>query len=193
MKSTVIKLSTMNGLKVFTMKQSGGEDPKRKELTYDQINLWSDFADKHYKKGMPFYEMWKSFKKANPDADIDPDVLLDDLQAVRLKAEKIARDQGITNMGHLHTGFAFPKLNYEGKDYGRMNRNMVTQVQPAQNSYPQRLLQKKIPEGVTEDQLVVQDGYLTWQDPKSGDIVYGEKSLIWTDPRVRDMLAKKNP
>jgi hypothetical protein len=168
------------------------EDPKP-ELSYKQINLWSDWVEKTAAGGESFDQLWSRFRADHPTTDIKPDVLYADLMELRNRSEAIARSNGISvdDIGYINTGYSFPKVVFNGKDYGRMNKHLVTEIRPKQTEGQMPKTEKRIPDSVQDSDLVFQDGYITWPDPSTGDIVYGDKELMYYSPRVRKLLEDR--
>lgn len=175
-----------------------GDEPKPKSpLTYDQINQWSDYAESN--PGANFDALWSGFTAKNPKSGIDRDILKADLAKLVNSNRALGGQVGHWDSKNLHTGFSFPKMVIEGKDYGRVNADLKTQISnnPPQSSGVNRV--KVIPPEAAEIWQDPKDNEIKFIDPKSGDVVYADRTTI-NDPRVRaslqkqktDMLARSN-
>jgi hypothetical protein len=171
-----------------------GPGPKKpKPLNFKQINEWGDWADKNVKPGDTVRDLYQKFKKDNPNTDIDQDDLMDELETMRLKVQESSKRQGQgRDFDYINTGNTFPTLEVDGKSYGRMNRDLKAENSPeAAPPVPESMLVGEIPSGLSQDKLSFVNGYVSWEDPQSGDIVFGKKSLNWKDPRAVAVLKKR--
>ena len=168
---------------------------KPKPLTFKQINQWGDWADKNVKPGDTISDLYKKFKNDNPDSDIPQEDLIDELEVMRVKVQESSKRQGQgRDFDYIHTGNTFPTLEVDGKQYGRMNRDLKAENSPEGNAggpVPEHMLKSEIPSGLPEDKLTYDNGYVSWEDPQSGDVVWGKKDLLWKDPRVVALLKKR--
>lgn len=167
----------------------GGEEPKeqpKKQLNYDQINQWSGFVEQNPNlKTMD--ELWSAFSAKYPQSGIDRLTLTQNLDnLIRMTQEGVNRygiKDGVT------TGMAFPRMSFNGKDYGRVNALMQTQT-PIPNlkvQYPEKFIQKSIPDDVTEVWYDEEKGLYAYDDPREGVIKYATKEAAST-PRVREII-----
>lgn len=152
-------------------------------LSYQDINAWSDFADKNYRPGMKFDELWVSFQRANPNTKIDKNVLLSDINKLQAFNRDLAIRKGVNlpNIEDVNTGFSFPRAIIDGKDYGRVNaRGMTENVQVLEDVPPVPIsqLRGRIPQNVNPKSLEVIGGWPSWEE--DGDIVFGNKNLLGT-------------
>lgn len=156
---------------------SGGEEPKpQKSLTYDQINKWSDYVEKNPSRN--FDSLWAGFVKQNPKTDIDKSILQKDLYQLREIVQRYAKKDG-TDLNYITTGYSFPKVSLDGKDYGRVNASMMTKDSPMpQPSYPSKLIKKEVPSGVTEVWFDSGKNLAAYENPHTGDIEYADKSIL---------------
>jgi hypothetical protein len=161
------------------LRVSGGEDPvkgKPSSLSYDQINLWSDYVEKNPR--LDFNTLWNGFSKKYPKAGIDKDILIKDLSVLRNNTQKAAERQG-TDLSTINTGYSFPKAIFNGRDLGRVNANMITQqAPPPQPTYPASLIKKTVPSGVKDVWFDESKGLAAYENPQTGDIEYAEKSIL---------------
>ena len=109
--------------KLKVARNPGEGDKPKSGLTYDQINLWSDFAEKH--NGKPFEEVWSGFSKAYPKSGVQKETLLNEIMTLRNHVAEHARRNNL-KVPDVNTGLAFPKVSYDGKDFGRVNGLMQT-------------------------------------------------------------------
>lgn len=152
------------------------EEPKAAPLTYEQINLWSDYAERN--PGKTFEDLWVGFARNNPKSGINKEILQKDLYLLREKTQQLASKDG-TDLTHIHTGYSFPKVVVDGVDYGRVNANMATRTAPqVKSSYPASLIKKQVPSGVKEVWFDTQKGLAAYENPHTGDIEYAEKSVL---------------
>lgn len=161
-----------------------------KKLSFKQINMWSDFADKNYKQNMPFSDLWAQFEKENPNSGIDKDVLMSDLEAIRAKAQKMGESTG---MEYITTGLSFPTLEYEGKNYGRMNAMGETEMGPKPGKATAMKTVKEVPSGVSEDKVAFDEvkNMWSWENPQTGDIEYGDENIEARSPLIQKLAAAR--
>lgn len=161
-----------------------------KKLDWKQINMWSDFADKNYKQNMAFSDLWSQFEKENPNSGIDKDALQADLEAIRAKAQKMGESTG---MEYITTGLSFPTLEYEGKNYGRMNAMGETEMGPKKPMSAPKNVVREVPSGVTEDKIAFDEvtNMWSWENPQTGDIEYGYENIEAKSPMIQKLAAAR--
>jgi len=169
----------------------GGENPKeepKKSLSYDQINKWSGFVEENPNlKGMD--EMWTAFSNKFPGHGIDRTVLTQNLDnLVRVTQEGVNR---YGNRGGVTTGLSFPRMSFNGKDYGRVNALMQTQepLPSLKNEFPEKFIQKQIPGDVTDVWYDEEKGLYAYDDPREGVIKYALKSAV-NDPKIMEIIKR---
>lgn len=162
------------------------------KLTFKQINQWSDFADKNYKDHMAFQDLWSSFKKANPNTDIDPTALQEALETVRSKAQKNAEASG-TGFEYVTTGLSFPKLEMDGKNLGRINDEGKSEFGPAAPKQAEVAKVREVPSGVDESTIMFDEtkGAWSWENPHTGSIEYGDANIEARSPIIAKIAAEK--
>ena len=170
----------------------GGDEPKeipKKQLTYDQINQWSGFVDQNPNiKGMD--AMWTAFSNQFPNSGIDRLTLTQNLDNLYRMTQENANRAG--NVGGVTTGMSFPKMSFNGKDYGRVNALMQTQtpIPSPKVQYPQSLVQNKIPDDVTDVWYDQEKGLYAYDDPREGVIKFASKEAA-NDPKIRELIKRK--
>lgn len=161
----------------------GGDEPKelpKKQLTYDQINQWSGFVEQNPNiKGMD--AMWTAFSNQFPNSGIDRLTLTQNLDNLARMTQEGVKRYG--NAGGVTTGLSFPKMTFNGKDYGRVNAFMKTQtpIPELQNQFPDKFVQKSIPNGVTEFWYDEEKGLYAYNDPWEGVVKYAAKTAANDD------------
>jgi len=171
----------------------GGDEPKeqpKKQLSYDQINQWSDFVELNPNiRGMD--EMWEAFSKKFPNSGIDRNVLTNDLDRVIKVVQDRAAAWGEKSPGGLTTGMAFPKVQFEDTPYGRMNSFGQTQVpMPSPKvTYPEKLIQQKIPDDVTDVWYDTAKGLYAYEDPREGVVKFASKQAA-NDPKIIEIIKR---
>ena len=167
----------------------GGENPKelpKKQLSYDQINQWSGFVEGNPNiKGMD--AMWGAFSTKFPNSGIDRTVLTENLDNLVRMTQKEVRRYG--NNDGVTTGMSFPRMTFNGQDYGRVNALMQTQkpIPSHKTQYPEKLIQSKIPDDVTDIWYDQSKGLYSYEDPREGVIKFASKEAAST-PRVREII-----
>ena len=167
-----------------------GEEPKAKSLSYPQINMWSDFVEANPNiKGMD--AMWEAFSRANPKAGIDRVVLQSNLDALTRRMQQTGQQWGETLHNQLNSGLSFPRMNFNGTPFGRVNANMETEIPipTPKEVYPAKLIQKEIPKDVKDFWWDDNKGLWAYDDPHEGVIKYAQKSAA-TTPQMKDLSAK---
>ena len=170
-----------------------GSKTPTKPLSYKQINEWSDWAEKNEKQGDDIWSLYDRFKKQNPKTDIALDDLRDELRAANVKSQDLSKRNAQDAAGFTTIGHTFPRMIIDGKDYGRINRDLHAENSPAYSDYPvpERLLKKQLPSNVDWSKVYYENGNLSWEDPETGDIVYGSKDILHNDKRVAEWLMKQ--
>jgi hypothetical protein len=181
--------------------KGGGEEPKKNSstksksatstsLTFDQINKWSDYAEANPNKS--FDELFVGFQKQNPNSDISHSVLQDELTKLRANAIRMGTKTGSDLGSYIHTGYSFTKAMVDGKDAGRMNANLVSQygMKPPTTPFPERLLQKTIPPDAANIAFDEKTQMVTYEDPKTGDVMYAKREALST-PQQRQLNMMK--
>jgi len=169
----------------------GGDDPKPKTMTplsHEQVTMWSDFVDKNPQmKTMD--ELWGSFSSQNPKSGIDRDNLRMNLDALMAKIQDRGKAWGLDRPDLLTPGMSFPMVYYGDKSYGRMNAYGQTKVPVPQTNmqYPEKLVQKTIPNDVTNIWYDDTKGLYAYDDPREGVIKFASKEAANT-PRVREII-----
>ena len=168
---------------------SGGEDPKKKSLSYEQINLWSDFVESN-PETKDLNALYRGFVKKYPKAGIDENTLKNELALLMQNTQQAAKKEGTPLYTTVNTGFAFPRVMFNGKDMGRVNAMMQTRslIPTPKNTYPKSLISKKIPSGDTDYWFDEEKGLVGYEDPHEGVIKYAEKSAI-NSPALRKQSA----
>ena len=170
----------------------GGDEPKempKKQLTYDQINQWSGFVENNPNiKGMD--AMWAAFSSQFPNSGIDRLTLTQNLDNLARMTQEGANRFG--NRGGVTTGLSFPRMSFNGQDYGRVNALMQTQtpIPNPQVQYPQNLVQNKIPDDVTDVWYDQEKGLYAYDDPREGVIKFASKEAA-NDPKIRELIKRK--
>lgn len=170
----------------------GGDEPKempKKQLTYDQINQWSGFVEQNKNiNGMD--AMWAAFSNKFPNSGIDRLTLTQNLDNLARMTQEGSNRFG--NMGGVTTGLSFPRMSFNGKDYGRVNALMQTQtpIPNPQVQYPQNLVQNKIPDDVTDVWYDQEKGLYAYDDPREGVIKFASKEAV-NDPKIRELIKRK--
>jgi len=171
----------------------GGDNPApapKKQLSYDQINQWSGFVESNPNiAGMD--SMWAAFSKKFPNSGIDRTVLGESIDNLTRMTQEGANRFG--NRGGVTTGLAFPKMAFNGKDYGRVNALMQTQtpIPSPQTQFPESMVQKSIPNGVTEFWYDEGKGLYAYNDPWEGTIKYAAKNAA-NDDYVKKLAAQQS-
>ena len=170
----------------------GGDEPKeqpKKQLSYDQINQWSGFVENNPNLGS-MDAMWEAFSKKFPNSGIDRLTLTQNLDNLARMTQEGANRYG--NMGGVTTGMSFPRMSFNGQDYGRVNALMQTQtpIPSPKIQYPESLVQKKIPDDVTDVWYDTEKGLYAYDDPREGVIKYAAKEAA-NDPKIRELIKKK--
>jgi len=170
----------------------GGENPKetpKQSLSYDQINKWSGFVEENPNlKGMD--EMWTAFSNKYPGHGIDRTVLTQNLDNLVKMTQDNSNRFG--NRGGVTTGLAFPKMTFNGQDYGRVNGMMQTQtpMPNPENQYPEKLVQKSIPDGVKDFWYDDKKGLWAYDDPWEGTVKYAAKPA-GSSEYVKNLVAQQ--
>lgn len=173
-----------------------GEDPGKgkkplPQLTYEQRNKWSEYAEKNPQQS--FDSLWAGFQKSSPKSGINRDALKSELDALMAKTQQEVKRDGSPLYPSAHTGYSFPKVTFNGKDYGRVNALMQTQtpIPTPSTAYPQKLISKQIPSGVTNFWFDEEKGLIGYEDPWEGVIKYAEKQAMYSPEmkRVAGMSA----
>jgi hypothetical protein len=174
---------------LFTKYYGGGEEPPKKSLSYDQINQWSDYVEKN-PSVKSFDKLWMGFNKLNPKSGIDPDILLKDIDLLRAYTRQQAQRNNSEFVADANTGYSFPKMTYNGKDYGRVNAKMQTQVPipTPETSYPENMVAKQLPDGVNDMWFDESKGLVAFVHPQTGDITYADKTVL-ASPKAK-MISK---
>lgn len=167
-----------------------GKGKPSKSLTYEQRNKWSDYAEKN--PYIKFDELWSGFSKLNPKSGIDRSVLKSELDNLMAVTQTLAKRDGAAVYPSVHTGYAFPKISFNGVDYGRVDKNMMTQtpIPTPSTSYPTKLLVNKIPSGVTDIWFDEQKGLAAFEDPHEGVIKYADKTILQTPEAKRISMQR---
>lgn len=169
----------------------GGDEPPKKNLSYEQINKWSNFVDANPNiRGMD--SMWDAFSMKYPNHGIEKSVLTSDLDSLTKIVQDRGKSFGEESPYGLTTGLSFPKMNFNGRDYGRVNSLLQTQVPiPApKTQFPESLVNHKIPEDVTDVWYDESKGLYAYDDPQEGTIKYASKAAV-NDPKIRELIKKK--
>lgn len=174
----------------------GGEDPKKKPLTYNQINQWSNYVEKNPSRD--FGLLWEGFSKLNPKSGIDKSVLKSDLDNLMKVTQQESKKDGAAVWSTAHTGYTFPRVFFNGKDYGRVNASMQTQtpIPTPTDRYPQKLISKEIPVDTKNYWFDEAKGLVAYEDPYDGTIKYAEKEAMRTPELKRKselIAAAKKP
>ena len=158
-------------------------EPNGKELTQDQRNVWSDFAEAH--PNLNFDQKFELFTKVTPKSGIDKDVLKNELaqyafhvnQAESKRTglqEPLAINKSAFGEKQLvNTGDSFLKVfDEKGKLLGRHNK--YGELEGAVESIPGVLVAKQdIPLDIDPESIFMQgEKYVGYKDPQSGDITY---------------------
>lgn len=171
------------------VKVTGGDEPTPpKGLTYDQINQWSDYAEAN--PNASFDVLWAGFQAKNPKSGIDKNILKTDLDKLVNANRAMGVQQGSAVAPNIHTGYSFPKMIIEGKDYGRVNADLKTAVSfnPQQSSGINRV--KVIPKEATEIWQDPKDNEIKFVDPQTGDVMYADRTAL-NDPRIKKSLLQQ--
>jgi hypothetical protein len=169
----------------------GGDEPKeqpKKQLSYDQINQWSGFVENNPNLGS-MDAMWEAFSKKFPNSGIDRLTLTQNLDNLaRMTTEGTNR---FGNKGGVTTGLSFPRMTFNGKDYGRVNALMQTQtpIPQPQTQYPEKFIQKRIPYDVTDVWYDEEKGLYAYDDPREGVIKYATKEAA-SDPKIIEIIKR---
>lgn len=170
----------------------GGEDPKKPlaSLSYDQINRWSNYVENNQNKKW-FNDLWKGFVSANPKSGISPEALQRDLELLNASTRRNAAQNNSEFVESANTGYSFPRMTYNGQDYGRVNGLMQTQIPiPTQRqAYPEKLIAKQLPSGVTNIWFDDSKGLVAYEDPYEGVIKYADKSVL-NSPEAKRLNVK---
>lgn len=169
-----------------------GEEESSKgkpHLTHDQINVWSDFVEKN--PGKNINDLWKGFNKTHPKSGIDYLTLQRDLDMLKSKAMGISKKTGGITGEDTNTGYAFPKIIVDGKDYGRANALMQTKVIPAVRK-PAGKVNKLIPSDATDLFFDEKEQLPAYTNPKTGDIEYATRENL-NNPIFKAKVVVKKP
>lgn len=172
----------------------GGDDPKPKPMTplsHEQITLWSDFADQNPNlKTMD--DLFGAFSAKYPKSGIDRDNLRMNLDSLMAKMQEREKAWGGDLADSVTPGLSFPMMYYGDKPWGRMNAFGQTKVPvPQPNTYyPEKLIQKEIPNDVTDIWWDEDKALWAYEDPREGVIKWAQKSAGNT-PQMKE-LAKRN-
>jgi len=175
------------------------EDPKKKTmvkvatapakgLTYDQINRWSDYAEAH--PGGKFDDLFAGFSSAHKNHGIDPNVLKSELDKLKINSMRQGREAGSDFGENIHTGYAFPKLVIDGKNMGRVNADLKTEVAEASPAFSGTNLEKTLPSGTEEAWWDDKLNVVGFKDPHTGDIRYADKINL-NHPLVKASMQKQ--
>lgn len=173
------------GGNVLSYGGGGGEEPKPKNLSHAQINMWSDFVEKN--KGVKdFNQLYNLFSKQYPKSGISKQILSKDLDLLNRQVQQEAKKDNSPLYTTTNTGYSFPRVTYNGKDMGRMNAMMQSEIPipETKNSYPEKLVEKRIPRGVKNFWFDEQRGLAAYEDPQDGIIKFAQKSALHT-PEMR--------
>lgn len=172
----------------------GGGDGKKKNqpagLTYDQINKWSDYVEANPSKDLS--ALYAGFSAKNPGHGIDLNVLRGELDKLKAGTIKNATETGSDLGSAITTGFSFPKMQVDGKDYGRVNSMMQTQTQPPMpQQIREDLLVQKLPNGIKEEDVWFdsKQNVVKFIDPETGDVKMASRSLL-NHPTVRKSMER---
>lgn len=166
----------------------GGGNQSPTGLSYDQINKWSDFVEKNPSTSL--LDSWAAFDKSNPGHGIDFNILRQDLDKLKQSAIKKGSETGSTFGESLHTGLAFPRMRVDGKDLGRVNADMKTQMSsPQQVINPSRVF-KSIPSGAEDVWFDEKENWVKFVDPTTGDISYADRINL-NHPKIRKQAEQQ--
>lgn len=171
----------------------GGDNPApapKKQLSYDQINQWSGFVEGNPNlKGMD--AMWTAFSNKFPNSGIDRNVLTQNLDNLTRMTQDGVNRYG--NTGGITTGLSFPKMTFNGKDYGRVNALMQTQnpIPAMKNQFPDKFIQKSIPNEVTEFWYDEEKGLYAYNDPWEGVVKYAAKTAA-NDSHIKKLSEQQS-
>ena len=178
-----------------------GEDPGKgkkplPQLTYEQRNKWSEYAERNPQQS--FDALWSGFQKVVPKSGIDRNVLKTELDTLMAKTQQEVKRDGSPLYPSAHTGYSFPKVTFNGKDYGRVNSLMQTQtpIPTPTDRYPQKLISKEIPVDTKNYWFDEAKGLVAYEDPYDGTIKYAEKEAMRTPELKRKselIAAAKKP
>jgi hypothetical protein len=185
-----VRVAGKSPTKKVMIKTPAGEDPPAKTpgLNYDQINLWSDYVEKN--PGKDLQTLYKGFVATNPKAGVDFNTLQSDLEKLTKSNIRLAEKTGsdvLKDKGGIHTGYSFPKMVIGGKDYGRVNSDLKTQISiPPQTT---NAVSQSIPQGA-ESWFDEKEQTIKYIDPQTGDVINAGRSTIH-DPRIRASIMKQ--
>mgnify|MGYP006921372310 CR=1 FL=1 len=165
------------------------ETSKKPNLSYDQINLWSDYVEKN--PGKKIQELWVGFNKTHPKSGIDFISLQRDLDAVKQKSVGLAKKTGMMSKEETNTGYAFPKVVVDGKDYGRVNALMQTKIAPPVRK-PAGRVNKLIPADAQDLFFDEVEQLPAYTNPKTGDIEYATRENL-NNPIFKTKVVSKTP
>lgn len=178
-----MKLRIEKPPKVMIKTTGGGKKP----LTYEQINQWSDYVEAN--PNTDFDILWGGFSSKNPKSGIDKEILKADLAKLVAANRALGEQHGHALSKSLNTGYSFPKMKVDGKDYGRVNADMKAQFSapPVNANIPRA---KIIPQDAIEIWQDPKDREIKFIDPKSGDVVIADQTAL-NDPRVKKSIAQQ--
>lgn len=175
------------------------DDPKKKTtttvtaspkgLTYDQINRWSDYVDAH--PGGTFDDLFAGFSAAHKGHGIDPNVLKSELEKLKINSIKMGTQTGSDLGGAIHTGYSFPKMVVNGKNMGRINSDLKTEMSEPPQPFRGATVSKILPDGTEEAWFDPKENMVKYKDPHTGDIMYADRINL-NHPLVRASMAKQN-
>lgn len=176
---------TSVSVKKTTQTPSGGP------MSYEDINVWSDFAEKNHRPGMGFEELWGKFQKQNPNTKIDKNVLLEDINKLQNYNREFISRKGLDalNIEDVNTGYSFPKVIIDGKDYGRVNAKGETATKPKIEQslpVPASMMRRSIPADINVSTLMMDKGYPSWKEGE--DVVYA-----YNTPTTMEMFRRLIP
>lgn len=168
----------------------GSEEPKMKPLSHEQVTLWSDFADKN-KSIKSLDEMYSAFSAQYPKSGIDKNNLRMNLDTLMGKLQDRGKAWGYDRPDLMTPGLSFPMVYYNETPYGRMNAFGQTKVPVPQpnTQYPEKFVQKSIPDDVKDIWYDEVKGLWAYDDPHEGVTKFASKEAANT-PRVRELVKK---
>lgn len=157
-------------------------------LTYDQINLWSDYVDKNPSKNI--VDLWRGFNKAHPKSGIDFTSLQKDLDMLKNQSIGIAKRTNQITGEETTTGYSFPRVIVDGKDYGRVNALMQTKIIPPLKK-PSVRINQRVPEGAYDVFFDEKEQLPAYTDPTTGSIEYTTRENL-NHPAFKNKIKIKS-
>jgi len=177
-------------------KEGPGDRDPGKNLSYSQINNWSDWVEKKNLNSGKFEDAWRQFVAENPNTDINKDILKENLDRLNKTTHDKMKSLGFDseyNRVELGSGLAFPMVIFNGQSYGRADANLISEKDPGIRmlEYPEKFMKKALPQSADLDSISYENGMLTWINQETGDLEVGSKDLLYKDPIIRRQLKKK--